>query len=256
MSTLEERRSRRLRGCRGDEAWEDGFARPLVFLQPIAAPSILGLAGFAGATFIVASNLAGWWGTPASGLTLAPFAAMFGGVGAVPGRHVGLQGTRRDRHARTRHLGRLLARLRHPQHPARDARTDSDTWYHNPEVGFWFFALAITTAIAALAATTESLASRRRPLDPGGRLRHPRRRLHIYGSHGWTQVAGWVLVFSAGFAWYTVMAMLMAATTGRTIFPLFKHERATTTPRGTLVRPIELEWAKPRCKDGPVKRGR
>jgi hypothetical protein len=31
-----------------------------VFLQPIAAPSILGLAGFAGATFIVASNLAGW----------------------------------------------------------------------------------------------------------------------------------------------------------------------------------------------------
>ena len=30
-------------------------------------------------------------------------------------------------------------------------------WYHNPEVGFWFFALAITTGIAALAATTESL---------------------------------------------------------------------------------------------------
>src|SRR3954451_5201339 len=51
-----------------------------VFLQPIAAPSILGLFGFAGATFIVASNLAGWWGTPDSGLALAPFAAMFGGL--------------------------------------------------------------------------------------------------------------------------------------------------------------------------------
>src|SRR5256885_12946320 len=51
-----------------------------VFLQPIAAPSILGLFGFAGATFIVASNLAGWWGTPQSGLALAPFAAMFGGL--------------------------------------------------------------------------------------------------------------------------------------------------------------------------------
>src|ERR671937_637748 len=48
-----------------------------VFLQPIAAPSILGLFGFAGATFIVASNLAGWWGTPKSALALAPGAAMF-----------------------------------------------------------------------------------------------------------------------------------------------------------------------------------
>ena len=51
-----------------------------VVLQPIAAPSVLGLFGFAGATFIVASNMAGWWGTPDSGLALAPFAAMFGGL--------------------------------------------------------------------------------------------------------------------------------------------------------------------------------
>ena len=41
---------------------------------------MLGLFGFAGATFIVASNMAGWWGTPESGLALAPFAAMFGGL--------------------------------------------------------------------------------------------------------------------------------------------------------------------------------
>src|ERR1041385_8131677 len=57
----------------------DGVATR-VFLQPIAAPSVLGLFGFAGATFIVASNMAGWWGTPTSGLALAPFAAMFGGL--------------------------------------------------------------------------------------------------------------------------------------------------------------------------------
>jgi len=61
------------------DAPRDGVATR-VFLQPIAAPSILGLFGFAGATFIVASNLAGWWGTPESGLALAPFAAMFGGL--------------------------------------------------------------------------------------------------------------------------------------------------------------------------------
>src|SRR5436309_14998136 len=45
--------------------------------SPSARPR---LAGFAGATFIVASNLAGWWGAPQSPLALAPFAAMFGGL--------------------------------------------------------------------------------------------------------------------------------------------------------------------------------
>src|SRR5437868_2253019 len=48
----------------------------------------------------------------------------------------------------------------------------------------------------------------------------------IYGSHGWTEVAGWVLVFSAGFAWYTVAAMLLASATGRTVLPMFKYKRA------------------------------
>ena len=51
-----------------------------VFLQPIAAPSILGLFGFAGATFIVGARLAGWYGTPASGEFLFPFAITFGGI--------------------------------------------------------------------------------------------------------------------------------------------------------------------------------
>src|SRR3954468_14976934 len=51
-----------------------------VFLQPIAAPSILGLFGFAGATFMVAANLAGWYGNTGSGVFLFPFAAVFGGV--------------------------------------------------------------------------------------------------------------------------------------------------------------------------------
>src|ERR671936_1368477 len=77
MSTIEERR--RVASAGVPETPMNGAATR-VFLQPIAAPSILGLFGFAGATFIVASNLAGWWGTPKSSLALAPFAAMFGGL--------------------------------------------------------------------------------------------------------------------------------------------------------------------------------
>lgn len=74
MSTLDERRATASAGVHESS---NGFATR-IFLQPIAARLILGLAGFAGATFIVASNLDGWWGTPKSPLALAPFAAMFG----------------------------------------------------------------------------------------------------------------------------------------------------------------------------------
>src|SRR5579885_1496278 len=157
MSTRDERRARAYAGTE-DEAWADGFARPRVFLQPIAAPSILGLAGFAGATFVVASNLAGWWGTPTSGMALAPFAAMFGGLAQFT---AGMWAYRaRDGIATLAHgtwgafwlaygiLNILLAT--HALHAP-------TPWYHNPEVGFWFFALAITTGIAAVAATAESL---------------------------------------------------------------------------------------------------
>ncbi|HLJ47744.1 MAG TPA: GPR1/FUN34/YaaH family transporter [Bryobacteraceae bacterium] len=55
-------------------------AAPRIYLQPIAAPSILGLYGFAGATFMVAANFAGWYGGPDTALYLFPFAALFGGL--------------------------------------------------------------------------------------------------------------------------------------------------------------------------------
>src|SRR2546423_6223818 len=51
-----------------------------VFLQPIAAPSILGLFGFAGATLIVAAHMAGWYGGTKTDLYVFPFAAFFGGL--------------------------------------------------------------------------------------------------------------------------------------------------------------------------------
>src|SRR5919202_1390393 len=57
-----------------------GKAPARTFLQPIAAPSTLGLYGFAGSTFIVAANLAHWYGTPETPLFLFEFAAFFGGL--------------------------------------------------------------------------------------------------------------------------------------------------------------------------------
>src|SRR5436309_7365865 len=207
MSTLDQRRATAMAGT-DSNGWADGFARPRVFLQPIAAPSILGLAGFASATFIVASNLAGWWGTPTSGLVLAPFAAMFGGLAQF------LAGmwayNARDAIATLAHgtwgafwlaYGILNILL------ATHTLAAPTPWYHDPAVGMWFFALAITTAIAMVAATAESigLTAVLGTLAAGSGILAG---AYIFGSHGWIQVAGWVLVVSAGLAWYTVLAMV------------------------------------------------
>src|SRR5918911_730826 len=59
---------------------EQAGVQTRINLTPIAAPSILGLYGFAGATLMVAANMAGWYGTKSSPGFLFPFAAMFGGL--------------------------------------------------------------------------------------------------------------------------------------------------------------------------------
>jgi succinate-acetate transporter protein len=246
LSTLEERRDIASTGVHDSPS---GFATR-VFLQPIAAPSILGLAGFAGATFIVASNLAGWWGTPKSPLALAPFAAMFGGLAQFMAGMWAYKA--RDAIATLAHgtwgsfwLAYLILNILVGTHVV----AEPTPWYHNPEVGFWFFALAITTAIAALAAFAESLGlvAVLSTLATGSGILAG---AFIYGSHGWAEVAGWVFVVSAGLAWYTVAAMLLAHAFGKTVLPMFKYSRAANVPGMKTTRPIELEWAEPGVKMG------
>jgi succinate-acetate transporter protein len=57
--------------------WRD-HAR--VVLQPIAAPSILGLYGFACATFMVTANMVGWYGSATSPALIFPFATAAAGI--------------------------------------------------------------------------------------------------------------------------------------------------------------------------------
>src|SRR6185312_17277995 len=61
VGTIDERRERASAGVAlapERDGWYGDFARPRVFLQPIAAPSVMGLFGFAIATFMVAANIA------------------------------------------------------------------------------------------------------------------------------------------------------------------------------------------------------
>ena len=249
MSTWGERHRTAAAGLDAD-LWEEGFARPRVFLQPIAAPSILGLAGFAGATFMAASNLAGWWGSPDSPLVIAPFAAMFGGLAQFVAGMWAYKA--RDAIATLAHgtwgafwlaYGILNILL------ATKTLTAPTPWYHDPALGFWFFALAITTAIACVAAMAESvgLVSVLGTLAAGSGILAG---AFIFGSHGWVQVAGWVLVVSAGLAWYMVLAMVTLAAGGKTVFPTGKYKKEANKPGGQPVRPIQLEWAEPGVKMG------
>src|SRR5213082_973889 len=156
MSTIESSRRQTELDVARDGSPNGVAAR--VFLQPIAAPSILGLFGFAGATFIVAANLAGWYGNTATPGYLFPFALAFGGIAQFL---AGMWAYRaRDALATAMHgmwgsfwicywiLNVLLATHALPA---------PKVWYHQPEVGYWFFALAIITGSGALAALFESL---------------------------------------------------------------------------------------------------
>lgn len=51
-----------------------------IMLRPLAPPAALGLAGFAGSTFIASMWIAGWWGDEDSPLVIFPFLGMFGGL--------------------------------------------------------------------------------------------------------------------------------------------------------------------------------
>lgn len=254
MSTIDERRERASAGValRDEEAWLDGFARPRVFLSPIAPPSILGLAGFSVATMMVATIQAGWWGSITDFAVVGPFAAFFGGLAQFM---AGMWSYRaRDGIATLAHgtwgsfwlafgaLQILIATHVLPA-PIPDAT--------NLPLGLWFIGLAYITGSAALAALFKGigLSAVLWTLAVGSAFSAVGLLTGGFTS-GWTHAGGWLFVFSAGFAWYMVTAMVLTSATGRTILPLFEYKKAANVPAAQPVRPIELEWAEPGVKQG------
>ena len=248
MTTTEARRVVTVE--RGTE-WEDGFARPRVVLTPYAAPSVLGLYGFAAATFMVALHLTGVYGGAKTDDTLWPFAAMFGGVAQFL---AGMWAYRvRDTIATAMHgmwgsfwisWGVLNLLIVLGKLPAVPPGSKSD-----PAFAMWFWTLGAITVAGALAAFAES---------PGlfGVLGFLAAGSFVFaaglsgGSVGIVKVAGWLFVIAAVLAWYTATAMMLAATAGRTIFPLGKFKRSANVPGQEPMRPIQLEWAEPGVKMG------
>jgi uncharacterized protein len=252
MSTMEERHERASAGValnHDTDAWYGDFARPCVYLSPIAAPSVLGLFGFAGATFIVAAHLAGWYGNSSTPGYLAPFAAFFGGLAQFT---AGMWAYRaRDAVATAMHgmwgafwlaWGLLMLLV------AGGVLQSGGTL--DNALGFWFIALAAITFSGMLGALAEGnlgIVSVLGTLAAGSALAA----IGLIDPSTWLQhAAGWVFIASAILAWYTATAMMLKAAYGRIILPLGKTDREANVPGGQPTRPIQLEWGEPGVKMG------
>ncbi len=201
-----------------------------VSLQPLAAPSILGLFGFAGATFMVAAHLAGWYGTARTPQYLFPFAAMFGGlaqflagmwaVKARDGLAYAMHGTWGAFWLAYGLLYLLIALGVLPE--PRGAF---------PGLAFWFVVLAAVTWAGAFAslATNAGLVSVLTLLAAGSTLMAIGTFL---GSQTLAEISGYVFMVSALAAFYTASALMIEETFGRAILPLGKTEKVRR--RGTV----------------------
>src|SRR4051794_6497493 len=252
MSTIDERHERASTGVAlnaDTDGWYGDFARPRVILQPIAAPSVLGLFGFAGATFIVASNLAGWYGNESTPGYLFPFAAFFGGLAQFI---AGMWAYRaRDAVATAMHgmwgsfwlaygLLQLLV--------ATGVLATGETLDH--ALGFWFIALGAITFSGMLGAFAEGnlgVAAVLGVLAAGAGLAAV---AFLTSSTGTTHAAGWVFVVSAVLAWYVGTGMMLKGAAGQIVLPLFKTDKESNTPGARPTRAVELAWGEPGIKKG------
>lgn len=229
------------------ELWE---SRARVVLSPIAAPSILGLFGFAAATLMVASNLAGWWGTPKSLVYVAPFAFTFGGIAQFLAGMWAYKA--RDGLATAMHgmwgtfwMGWALLEILMGTHAL---PMPSATYF--PALGFWFIMLGLLTGIGAFAALPRGagMVGTLGCLSAGSCLLACS---FLSGSVAVREAGGWVLVFSVGFAVYTGAALLLAEESGgRTILPLGKVGRDPNVPGGRIMRPIQYAEGMPGVRVG------
>ncbi|HEX2330409.1 MAG TPA: acetate uptake transporter [Candidatus Angelobacter sp.] len=188
-----------------------------IWLQPVAAPSVLGLYGFAGATFMVATHMAHWFGSSQTSMVLWPFAAFFGGLAQFMAGMWAYKA--RDAVATAMHgmwgsfwmafgiLWVLVAdgKVVIPPHGAAF-----------PALGFWFIVLAAITWAGTFAASAESsvITAVLGFLAAGSTINAI---AELAGIEGLRILAGWLFIISAVIAWYAATALMVNSAFGRTV---------------------------------------
>ncbi|HTW65426.1 MAG TPA: acetate uptake transporter [Bryobacteraceae bacterium] len=202
-------------------------AAPRIYLQPIAAPSILGLYAFAGATFMVAAHFAGWYGGPDTAMYLLPFVALFGGVAqflagmwafkARDGLATAVHGTWGSFWMAFGLLYLLIL----------DGKIGAPGILA-PALGYWFIVLAAITCMCSVAAFGENVgfASVLVMLSVGSTLEAIAR---LIGNDGVHVAAGYAFVISAIIAWWVASAMMFEEAYGHPVIGAGKKKVRDTT---------------------------
>jgi len=200
-------------------------AEPRVFLQPIAAPSILGLYGLAGATFMVAAQMAQWFGSSHTTLLLVPFAAFFGGLAqflAGMWAYKARDGVATAVHGMWGAFWMAFGILAFLFSTGRAAQPAGPMF---PELGFWFIVLAAITWVCTLAASAENkaLVTTLAFLAAGSTIAAI---ALLAGIEGLMILAGYLFIICAIAAWYTASALMLNEAFGRQVWALGKSAQA------------------------------
>lgn len=208
-------------------------AQPRVFLQPLAAPSILGLFGFAAATFMVAAHMAHWFGSANTDLFLMPFAALIGGLAQFLAGMWAYKA--RDGLATAFHglwgsfwmgLGVLTAMLA-------SGRVPAPTGAFFPELGYWFIVSAAITWACTFAAAAENKAMVT-VFTFTAAASTIAAIAYLIGSEGLLILTGYLFIISAIAAWYAATALMLNEAYGREVWGLGKSAYARQMPPVTV----------------------
>jgi uncharacterized protein len=227
--------------------WRD---HSTIVLSPVAAPSILGLFGFAAATFMVAANMAGWYGSTDTPLVLFPFALTAGGIAQLL---AGMWAYRaRDAIATAMHgiwgsfwiaygLYTLLIAL--GVLPSTTSAGSAPGAF-----GLWFVVLAAITWVGAIAATADNtaLTALLVMLAAGSTLLA----IALLAATPTVLVIGaYLLIISALIAWYLAAALMLEAAYNRPVLPTGKRHTAQAIDVLTS-NPIQYAAGEPGVKVG------
>lgn len=232
------------------EDHEGWLARSRVILTPTAAPSIMGLFGFAMATMMLGAYQAGWYGTAATPLIIWPLAMFAGGI--MQGIAAIASFRARDGVAVAVHTAwasfwvgwgvlQIMVAV-HVMAPIAIGATSAS-------FAFWFIALFAVTFWGAIGALAQNIMVflTLAVLDAASALTAAG---FWSGSLATDRAAGWLFVISAAAAWLTAGAMVLEHSFGRSIIPLGKWSKSANVPGAKVTDPLAYPAGMPGVRVG------
>jgi succinate-acetate transporter protein len=188
-----------------------------IFLEPIAAASILGLFAFAGATWVIGAQYAGWF---SGGMLPGAFLAVFGGIAQILAAMWAYKN--RDGLMTAFHgvwgAFWLAFGIQHFIYSMGVLPNGTEAALAT-SVGYWFIPMAFISAFCAVAALATNLAlfSVMTVMTAGSVATAIG---VVSASTGTLEVAGYLLMISAFLGWYTAGAMVLEDAFGFKILPV------------------------------------